>query len=1057
MKLSMSIKPKMAKTFPAFICILFVFYISIGALAQPGRYGAISGIVTDSWTNNPLANVTVVVDSISSVTDSSGAFLFNYLSPGAYDVCCWCLDFADTCLEEILVIADSVTSINVLQRHLSVGIQFIDTFYFPYYGATRIAIKDDHAYINSELDGLLVLDISNIDSLALVGRLSDITYPIFDLKLRGDYAYLGSGTIAIVNISNPHYPVLIGEDLLNGYGRSLSLQGQYAFTAAGPYFYAYDISNLRDPTLIGILQYGSELHDFLDVKTQGNYAYTADLNHGLSIINITNPANLAIVGVSPINYSTSLYVRGRYVYFVGDSPKSLRIIDVSNPSSPNLVGSTRISNGGNNIVVQGDYAYIAGGIFQIVNISNPTRPTLFRQFNTISPVWDLCLSNDYIYLAGGNYLTILRLTNMPGGNIEGYVNDLNGNPIEGVEIKLADSRVKTTTDVQGHFLLDQIHTGPCSLSYSCPGFVENGLGNINVNYHYTTRVDITLAPNCIIRGAVFDTSHTAILGAFVKISGKDISAVTDSIGSFELNGLRPGTYSLAISHSDFHDSIFQDINVMLGDTTIFVGLLRPSGEVDFVGSCFNTGNAYGMAIRGNYLYTASSNLGVQIMDISNPQAPVRINRYGFAGNAWEICLQDNKAYIAGGSYGLEVVDITNPTSPIHYGAYRSDSAISIDVQGYYAFLLEGEWYEDGSMYILNINNPAQPFLVGRYLLPVNLGARRHVRVRGNYAYVNFSDTFLIIDISDPANPHLEGSIPTFMRGALEGLFLSGNYAYVGEIDRNLFRIINISDPANPTHAGIYYDFGESPPLNIWVQDDFAYMANYLDGIKILDMANNFSHPSLSGSFDTEGMTFGVLVSGDYIYTATDYYFFILKYQGYGQIVGTVSNDSMALVNAIIRVENYPQTDTTDLVGRFALSGIHPGLRQLSISHQLYPDTTLDVDVLIGNTSKLDIRLGIATGLNPEQLPIPLTFSLSQNYPNPFNPATTIKYSVASGCAVRLTVFNILGQKVTTLLNAPEAAGEHQIIWNASAFPSGLYFARLEAGEKRQTIKMVLLK
>jgi hypothetical protein len=89
--------------------------------------------------------------------------------------------------------------------------------------------------------------------------------------------------------------------------------------------------------------------------------------------------------------------------------------------------------------------------------------------------------------------------------------------------------------------------------------------------------------------------------------------------------------------------------------------------------------------------------------------------------------------------------------------------------------------------------------------------------------------------------------------------------------------------------------------------------------------------------------------------------------------------------------------------------------------------------------------------------IPKKFSLMQNYPNPFNPNTAIRYQLPVSSQVKLTIYDILGRRVTTLINAPQPAGEHKIVWDASAFPSGLYFARLEAGEKSRTVKMILLK
>jgi flagellar hook assembly protein FlgD len=81
--------------------------------------------------------------------------------------------------------------------------------------------------------------------------------------------------------------------------------------------------------------------------------------------------------------------------------------------------------------------------------------------------------------------------------------------------------------------------------------------------------------------------------------------------------------------------------------------------------------------------------------------------------------------------------------------------------------------------------------------------------------------------------------------------------------------------------------------------------------------------------------------------------------------------------------------------------------------------------------------------------IPDEVALEQNYPNPFNPSTVIEYAVPDESFVKLTIFNIIGQEVATLVNETLPAGYHSASWNASnvnggAFPSGIYIYRLNA-------------
>ncbi|MDP8231370.1 MAG: T9SS type A sorting domain-containing protein, partial [Candidatus Zophobacter franzmannii] len=80
-----------------------------------------------------------------------------------------------------------------------------------------------------------------------------------------------------------------------------------------------------------------------------------------------------------------------------------------------------------------------------------------------------------------------------------------------------------------------------------------------------------------------------------------------------------------------------------------------------------------------------------------------------------------------------------------------------------------------------------------------------------------------------------------------------------------------------------------------------------------------------------------------------------------------------------------------------------------------------------------------------------------NYPNPFNPQTSIAYSIKKSGDVKLSIYNVKGQKVETLVNENQLAGEHTVVWDASSSASGVYFMRLESGSSVVTRKMMMIK
>ena len=97
------------------------------------------------------------------------------------------------------------------------------------------------------------------------------------------------------------------------------------------------------------------------------------------------------------------------------------------------------------------------------------------------------------------------------------------------------------------------------------------------------------------------------------------------------------------------------------------------------------------------------------------------------------------------------------------------------------------------------------------------------------------------------------------------------------------------------------------------------------------------------------------------------------------------------------------------------------------------------------------------GVDNELTELPSGFALLQNYPNPFNPSTTIEYSLDKPTQVNLVIYNLLGQQVALLFNDIKSTGNYAITWDASGYPSGVYFAKLISGERNETIKMVLMK
>jgi hypothetical protein len=150
---------------------------------------------------------------------------------------------------------------------------------------------------------------------------------------------------------------------------------------------------------------------------------------------------------------------------------------------------------------------------------------------------------------------------------------------------------------------------------------------------------------------------------------------------------------------------------------------------------------------------------------------------------------------------------------------------------------------------------------------------------------------------------------------------------------------------------------------------------------------------------------------------------------------------------------------------FPVEGLsHPNC----LSTNACPDTTTTYVIIVTDDSSNAAADTVVVTVEPcTDVPLdngilPPQFSLQQNYPDPFNPLTTISYTLPQRSYVTITVFNILDQKVRTLVDEIKPPGTHEIVWDGTdqsgkPVSSGMYFYKLQAGDYVETRKMVLLK
>jgi len=275
----------------------------------------------------------------------------------------------------------------------------------------------------------------------------------------------------------------------------------------------------------------------------------------------------------------------------------------------------------------------------------------------------------------------------------------------------------------------------------------------------------------------------------------------------------------------------------------------------------NNGEANGIAVSGNYAFTANQDGGLWIYDISNPSIPVNvssINNAGAFGTGEGVAVSGSYAFLASRD-ALHIYNISNPTNPFQVGQYAGLECYSVAVSGHYAYVAA----DYPPLTVLDVSTPSNPVRVGA---TTNQGPGLGVAVLGNYAYVAArTNAGYIYDISNPSNIVFKSAINCLSCGLLfEGVAVSGDHAYFS--GGSGLRIIDVSNPSAPIFIS---NSNDESANGVAVAGNYAYLNAEYDGLRIYDVSNPASPVLVANASDYGGGTFsgGVAVSGSYAYVA----------------------------------------------------------------------------------------------------------------------------------------------------------------------------------------------
>jgi hypothetical protein len=267
---------------------------------------------------------------------------------------------------------------------------------------------------------------------------------------------------------------------------------------------------------------------------------------------------------------------------------------------------------------------------------------------------------------------------------------------------------------------------------------------------------------------------------------------------------------------------------------------------------FNTGMSYGLSIKNNYAYI-TTNTSLFILDLKNPEKPVKAGELVIGSPIFGIDVINNFAFLAASDKGLVIADISDPKNPHIFGEYGSGGTMyNVEVVNNYCYTIN---YENG-FEIIDISKPAEPKKISGFQI-----TPRGLSIQDNIAFVSDPENGLtILDISNPEEIK-KLSIVNNTEGA-GGINVNNGLLYLGSFN-NWINVYNISEPRSPQFITRYmYPYEVS---GIAVKDNFL-ITNY-QGIKMKDISD-LKNPISFAEYNArglKGMAHGIVVQNEYIY------------------------------------------------------------------------------------------------------------------------------------------------------------------------------------------------
>ena len=291
-------------------------------------------------------------------------------------------------------------------------------------------------------------------------------------------------------------------------------------------------------------------------------------------------------------------------------------------------------------------------------------------------------------------------------------------------------------------------------------------------------------------------------------------------------------------------------------------------QIEKISSIDTNGETISVIVVDDFAYTldgADYNPGgLVIIDVSDPNDPVKISSLYDGGYPYELQIKDNYVIIADGADGLEIIDISDLYNPVEIYQYPVTTFCS-DVEILDDLLYVANW--DMGLEIFNISDIEHPIKVGgynsNYLNCIQVAIEDDIAVVTDHR--NDYTSLRVLNISNPISPQY---IQQYVRTSMDfwDPEIHNKYLYVGNhaIDGGELQILNLTVPSEISYVNEFHDGGSI--FSVYFNDSIAFISNYNKGVEIVDMANPLNPKKIGNYFDG-GHAKKTFVQGDLIFVA----------------------------------------------------------------------------------------------------------------------------------------------------------------------------------------------